>query len=77
MTIMNGLSRFDVTLTAVALSAQAGSYLGASNTISGSLVVDGEMVIVPVSPLVSGFTQAAFDSTYVCTPDLKEVVPAN
>ena len=77
MRIYRGGSQFDVTLTSVALAAQAGSYMGASNTITGSLVVDGEMVIVPVSPLVTGFSQAVFDSTYVCTPGLKEVVPAN
>ena len=77
MSLFNSGSRFDLTLTAVSLEAWNGSFGGSSNSISGSLVVDGVPVTVGASPLVAGFTQAAFDATYVCTPGLKEVVPAN
>ena len=71
MTLFNNGSQFNLDLTNVALAAQAGSYQGASNTIQGSLTVDGQPVMLAAQPLVAGFTQAAFDATYVFTQFLK------
>ncbi|MBK7859864.1 MAG: hypothetical protein IPJ65_14820 [Archangiaceae bacterium] len=76
MTLVSDGSRFDVALSNVALDAFTGSYNGKSNQVSGTLTVDGQPVTVAApTPLDPAFMQASYNSTYVCTPDLKAPIP--
>lgn len=71
--------RFNVGLTNVDLDMVVGAYAGLSNSIGGSLVVDGEAVAVTAgSPFQTAppFTQGGLDAAYSCDPTLI-LVPAN
>ncbi len=75
MSIQNGANHFILALTDVSLNAFNGSYDGHSNELSGSMKVDGHSVTISATALVPTFDQTAFNATYACTPDLKEVIP--
>lgn len=77
--VQSGSKTFNVAVTNVDVDAFAGAWVdGGSNDVAGTLSVDGEAVTIAAgSPLVTPFDQTVFDSTYVCTDDLGEVVPAN
>lgn len=76
VTLVSNGSRFDLSVTAVALEAFTGSFGTSSNIVSGSLTVDGQPVtIAAMTPLDPAFMQAAYNSTYVCAPDLRAVIP--
>jgi hypothetical protein len=76
-TLTAGAKTFTLNLDAAQLTAQAGTYKGRSNTVSGSLMVNGVLVNVAPVPLDPSFQQGAFDASYVCTSDLKATVPSN
>lgn len=77
LTLVSGGNRFVITLADVALDAQNGSFGGKSNSISGSLTVNGTaFAALPDPRLNPDFTQAAFDGSYSCNPALKAPVPA-
>ena len=59
----------------MALEGFSGSFATRSNQLSGSLTVDGEVVTIAPTLLDPAFVQATFNSTYVCAPGLREVVP--
>ncbi|MEW5850456.1 MAG: hypothetical protein AB2A00_16850 [Myxococcota bacterium] len=71
---------FNVTIDSADLDAFAGSYDTQTNTLSGTISVDGRAVTLPINPadptLDPSYDQTTFDSSYACTPDLKEPVPA-
>ena len=48
-----------------------------SDNVQSTVSVDGTAVTLPDPRLDPAFDQAAFDASYVCTPGLLEVVPAN
>ncbi len=76
-TLESGAKRFLLDLPEVALTAQAGSFKGRSNVVSGAVKLGTSTVTVAEMPLDPSFMQAAFDSSYACTADLRAVVPAN
>ncbi|MFN7132072.1 MAG: hypothetical protein ACK4N5_08315, partial [Myxococcales bacterium] len=75
ISIVSDGNRFDLALENVSLKAHAGVFGGTGNEIEGSLTVDSLPVTIAKTALDPAYDQAAFNATYVCTPDLKEVVP--
>ncbi|MBL8949519.1 MAG: hypothetical protein JNK82_01995 [Myxococcaceae bacterium] len=73
----SGVKRFTLDLPDVTLTAQAGTFKGRSNVVSGTVKLGTSTIAVPEMPLDPTFMQAAFDSSYACTPDLRAVVPPN
>lgn len=73
---------FNLAVTDANIDAFAGAFFdGAnvvgSNSIAGTITVDGQVVAVG-GPLVAGFDQATFDSTYTCNATLGgDVVPSS
>jgi hypothetical protein len=76
-TLTSGAKTFKLTLDEVQLSAQAGAYQGKSNTVAGTLKLNGAPVTLGSTVLDATFAQAAFDAAYVCTGDLLATVPPN
>ena len=76
-TLQSGAKRFDLDLPDVTLTAQAGSFKGKSNVVSGTVKIGTTLITVPQIPLDPSFIQGAFDQGYVCTQDLKSVVSPN
>jgi len=76
-TLESGPKRFELDLREVTLAAQAGTFRGKSNVVSGTVKIGTSTVTVPEMPLDPAFMQAAFDMSYACTPDLRAVVPPN
>jgi hypothetical protein len=75
-TLRSGPKSFALDLRNVRLSAFNGSYGGNTNFLSGSVQVGNELVQFNGIPLDPAYDQQAFDAAYACTPDLKEVIPA-
>ncbi|MEW5847987.1 MAG: hypothetical protein AB2A00_04205 [Myxococcota bacterium] len=67
---------FRLHITALEVDAFNGSYQGSTNEISGTIVVNGVTVNL-TGPLVENYDQDAFDDAYVCTPNLRAVVPSH
>lgn len=64
-------NKFDLSIDGSSLSAQNGTKGSVSNTITGSITVDGTSRTLGVSePLDTGFSQTLFDASYACTPNL-------
>jgi hypothetical protein len=76
-TLESGAKRFTLELPEVTLAAQAGSFKGRSNGVSGRVKLGASVIDVPELPLDPTFMQAAFDASYACTADLRAVVPPN
>lgn len=76
-TLESGAKRFSLDLPEVTVAAQAGTFKGRSNVVSGTVKLGTSMVAVPEMPLDPSFMQGAFDTGYACTPDLRAVVPPN
>lgn len=77
VTLKSGGMTFAVDVEALELDAFNGSFDGASNEIAGTLKANTVAFdSLPSATLDPAFSQAAFDATYVCTPGLKEPVPA-
>jgi hypothetical protein len=76
-TLESGAKRFTLELPEVTLAAQAGSFKGRSNVVSGRVRLGTSVIEVPEMGLDPSFMQAAFDASYACTDDLRAVVPAN
>ncbi|MCC6338171.1 MAG: hypothetical protein IT380_29785, partial [Myxococcales bacterium] len=76
VTLESGAKRFVFSIPTARLDAFNGTYLGASNSLSGQVEVDGARVDLGLLPLNPDFQQPAFDSSYGCTEDLRSVVPA-
>ncbi len=76
-TLQAGAKVFSLELPEVTLAAQNGSFRGKSNVVSGRVKIGTTLVELPEMPLDPGFMQAAFDSTYACTADLRGVIPPN
>lgn len=69
-------STLPVLLQTSALAAQNGSDGTATNTLSGDIYADDVQLTGLSLPLDPEFDQAAFDSTYTCTPNLMMVPDA-
>lgn len=69
-------STLPVLLQTSALAAQNGSDGSATNTLSGDIYADDVQLTGLSLPLDPEFDQAAFDSTYTCTPNLMMVPDA-
>lgn len=70
--------QFTLLIDEASLSAQSGSYLGTSNTLSGTVLLgSGKTITLSQVPLDPSFDQAAFDQSYACTKDLKATIPPN
>ncbi|MBL8956778.1 MAG: hypothetical protein JNK82_38750, partial [Myxococcaceae bacterium] len=71
ITLVSDGNTFNVDLTNVSLNAFNGSHGGRTNSLSGSLTVDGQPVMIaPNTPLDPAFNQATFNASYVCAPGL-------
>lgn len=68
---------FTLNIARANLTAFNGGWQGVSNTISGDIVVNGEVVLIKPMALDPAFEQLQFDSTYDCTLDLLETIPPN
>ena len=77
VTLESGAKRFNFTIPTANLKAFNGSFKGSTNFLEGSIQLDDAMVTLPSMPLNPDFSQAALDSSYACTMDLKSVVPPN
>jgi len=79
MTLESGGKTFNLDLADIDLDAFMGTYYdGAttrSNSIAGTVSVEGEPVTLPDPRLDDAFDQTAFDASYVCTPDLAATIP--
>jgi hypothetical protein len=75
-TLRSGGDTYTLDLPDVQVTAQNGSYLGLANTLSGVMTLNGTTVHLDALALDPGFEQAAFDRSYACTKDLREVIPA-
>ena len=82
ITFTSGGKTFHLDVTDADLDAFAGAFFdGAtvvgSNSIGGTITVDGQTVAIG-GPLVAGYDQTIFDSTYTCNPTLGgDVVPSS
>ena len=75
VTLVNGERTFNFTIDSASLTSFSGSYQGHTNSVDGSITVDGYTLALNHQPLEEGYNQAAFDATYACTPGLLEPVP--
>jgi len=71
---VNGTKTFKFTVNSAQLSSFAGAYLMQANNVNGTLTVAGYTVELH-QLLEPDYTQAAFDDSYRCTPNLLEPVP--
>ncbi len=80
VTLVSGAKQFNITLDSSSLDAFNGSYMYRGNELTGTMVVDGQVVEVPIDPddpgLDPNYDQAVFDASYVCKDNLLEVVPS-
>ncbi len=76
-TLVSDGMTFNIAFDDVQLNAVNGTWGELSNTIAGSLRVNGETVVLDPQPLDDAFDQAAFDQAYACTEDLLEVIPVD
>jgi len=68
--------RFSLVVPAIKVSAQNGTLQGRSNTLSGLVTMgSGRTLTIAPTALDPEFEQAAFDSSYACTADLKATIP--
>ncbi len=77
VTLKSGPKTFVFAIPTATLDAFNGAYLGQTNALSGTVSIDGTPVTLGAMALNPMFSQAAFDQTYACTPDLASVVPPN
>jgi hypothetical protein len=76
-TLSVGGKRFELNLPALSVNALNGTVQGLSNALSGQVVLRTDsLVSLAPTALDPSFTQATFDQSYACTPDLKATVPA-
>ena len=69
---------FNVTITQANLAGFIGSHMGVSNDLTGTITVNGQQTTLAAdTALDTAFNQTTFDASYVCTPGLLAVVPAN
>jgi hypothetical protein len=66
VTLESNGSLFDLTLNTSALAAQNGTDGTATNSLTGSITVDGTAIGGIAAPLDPAYEQAAFDATYQC-----------
>lgn len=77
LAVTSGGNTFVIAVKDAAIGAFNGSFNGKSNSISGTVTANGKALAALPDPRLSpDFTQAGFDGTYSCNPDLKEPVPA-
>lgn len=77
VTIVSEGKMFRVYIADTEIDAFNGSYHGAgkTNSIAGSVTVDGETILYPQSsPLDPDYEQGDFDSRYACTEDLMRTI---
>jgi len=67
---------FRLDISSTSLRAFNGTYQGLSNQIEGSIVVNGETIVLAPQSLDPEFDQAKFDQSYACTENLEAVIPA-
>jgi hypothetical protein len=62
---------FLLSIPALKVSGQNGSFNGVTNTLSGAVTLsDGHVFTIAPTALDPNFAQASFDSSYACTADL-------
>jgi hypothetical protein len=75
VTLFSGAKRFRFTISDARIStAYAGTWQGYSNSITGSVPVDGQVVSFSNIALDPAFDQSKFDQGYACTDDLAELI---
>lgn len=57
------------------LEAQNGSFDSRANALRGWVELNGKRIDLGLSPLDPAFSQASFDASYACTPNLMATVP--
>jgi hypothetical protein len=65
---------FKLDIASTSLRAFNGSYQGQSNEIEGTIVVNGESIVLAPQALDPEFAQSTFDASYVCTENLTAVI---
>ncbi len=70
VTLESGAKTFVFTIPSAELSAFNGSYMGATNSLSGTITVGAGPVTLGAMALNPEFDQMTLDSSYSCTPDL-------
>jgi hypothetical protein len=75
VTLNSGAKTFVFTIPSARLDAFNGTFMSSSNSLAGSLQVDGKMVTIDPMALNPDFDQTAFDASYRCTEDLRAVIP--
>lgn len=76
MQIVSEGNTFVIQVDTVTIDAFAGSYAERTNELQGSLVVDGQPVVIPNgTPLDPEYDQTYLDESYVCSFGLEGTVP--
>lgn len=75
VTLSSGAKTFGFTIPSARLDAFNGTYLGSSNSLSGTLQVGDKLVTLEPMALNPDFDQVTFDASYRCTDDLRAVIP--
>ena len=70
VTLQSAAKTFTFAIAAASVSAFAGAYAGQRNALSGTVSVDGVVVTLGTMDLQPNYSQATFDQSYACTPDL-------
>ncbi len=73
-TLFAGPKRFNLNLTSAKLSAMNGRWMGQGNTMTGTVVIDGQTVTIAGEPLDPLYDQPAFDASYACTSDMQATI---
>jgi hypothetical protein len=75
VTLVSGPKTFNFTLGQAHLSAFNGAFKGNSNSLSGSINVDGVDLMLGMLKLQPSYDQGKFDHSYACTMNLKATLP--
>lgn len=71
VTLQAGTLTFDAVISDSKLEAFNGTWHGQTNSLEGSLTVNGKPVMIAPEALDPAFVQARFDQSYACMPNLR------
>jgi hypothetical protein len=71
VTLQAGTLTFDAVIADSTLTAINGTWHGQTNSLEGSLTVNGKTVVIAPEALDPAFVQARFDQSYACMPNLR------
>ena len=74
-TLEAGGMTFNLAIPHASVNAFNGTYKGQSNVVGGTMTIGTNTVTVAPMALDPAFSQTAFDTSYACTEDLKQVLP--